>query len=62
MKNFLLIAFVVGMCDSCQGQNSERFRSFGKYDRKDARLEHKSFDLKPGDTLPVFELQPRIQL
>lgn len=63
MKNFLLIALVVGMCDSCRGQDSDRFRSFGKNEGRDATPEYSSSELNAGDTLPEFNLQePRVKL
>ena len=64
MKTYLLIAMVVGMCDSCQGKLTEqsRLRSVGINNERDANPEYGSYDLNSGDSLPEFELpEPRIK-
>lgn len=64
MKNFLLIAFVVGMCDSCQGKLTEqsRFKSVGINNERDATPKSRGYDMNSGDSLPEFKLpEPRIK-
>lgn len=58
MKNFLLIAIAVSMCDSCERQSFEKskFKSDGIIDERDATSEFDSSDLNSMYGLPAFEL------
>ena len=63
MKTYLLIAIVVGMCDSCESKYSEqsRFRSFGRSNGQDATMEYGGLNLNSGDPLPEYE-RPKPQI